>query len=85
MVQPTRVRTTWAAPQPVALKHSRKHTTPPPCPETPPGRWSARPQGHRLKNMNCKLIRELRTLHTENKLLLTGTPLQVGAPRLRCP
>jgi len=28
--------------------------------------------------MNCKLIRELRTLHTENKLLLTGTPLQVG-------
>lgn len=35
-------------------------------------------QGHRLKNMNCKLIRELRTLHTENKLLLTGTPLQVG-------
>lgn len=35
--------------------------------------------------MNCKLIRELRTLHTENKLLLTGTPLQVGAPRLRCP
>ncbi|KAL4451633.1 hypothetical protein ABPG75_007295 [Micractinium tetrahymenae] len=32
--------------------------------------------GHRLKNMNCKLIRELKTLHTENKLLLTGTPLQ---------
>jgi hypothetical protein len=29
-------------------------------------------QGHRLKNMNCKLIRELKTLHTENKLLLTG-------------
>lgn len=33
-------------------------------------------EGHRLKNMNCKLIRELKTLHTENKLLLTGTPLQ---------
>ncbi len=33
-------------------------------------------EGHRLKNMNCKLIRELRTLRTDNKLLLTGTPLQ---------
>lgn len=32
----------------------------------------ALPQGHRLKNMNCKLIRELKTLHAENKLLLTG-------------
>jgi ATP-dependent DNA helicase len=30
----------------------------------------------RLKNMNCKLIRQLKTLSTENKLLLTGTPLQ---------
>lgn len=33
-------------------------------------------EGHRLKNMNCRLIRELRTLRTDNKLLLTGTPLQ---------
>jgi ATP-dependent DNA helicase len=33
-------------------------------------------EGHRLKNMNCKLIRQLRTLSTDNKLLLTGTPLQ---------
>ena len=33
-------------------------------------------EGHRLKNMNCRLIRELRTLQAENKLLLTGTPLQ---------
>ena len=33
-------------------------------------------EGHRLKNMNCKLIRELRTLRSDNKLLLTGTPLQ---------
>ena len=33
-------------------------------------------EGHRLKNMNCKLIRELKTLRMDNKLLLTGTPLQ---------
>eukprot|EP00887_Chlorella_sp_A99_P001799 scaffold19.g1799.t1 len=33
-------------------------------------------EGHRLKNFNCKLIRELRTLSAQNKLLLTGTPLQ---------
>ncbi|KAL0921858.1 hypothetical protein M5K25_008972 [Dendrobium thyrsiflorum] len=33
-------------------------------------------EGHRLKNMNCKLLREMRRLPIENKLLLTGTPLQ---------
>ncbi|KAK9839496.1 hypothetical protein WJX81_005727 [Elliptochloris bilobata] len=33
-------------------------------------------EGHRLKNFNCKLLRELRTIPTANKLLLTGTPLQ---------
>ncbi|KXZ55083.1 hypothetical protein GPECTOR_3g239 [Gonium pectorale] len=33
-------------------------------------------EGHRLKNFDCKLIRELRTLNTQNRLLLTGTPLQ---------
>ena len=36
-------------------------------------------EGHRLKNMNCRLIRELKSI-TENtvcnRLLLTGTPLQ---------
>lgn len=30
-------------------------------------------EGHRLKNFNCKLIRELRTIPTQGKLLLTGT------------
>lgn len=50
------------------------------CPAPPP---VLTPQGHRLKNMNCKLIRELKTLRTENKLLLTGTPLQVCGLRLR--
>jgi ATP-dependent DNA helicase len=33
-------------------------------------------EGHRLKNSNCKLLRELKTLPVENKLLLSGTPLQ---------
>lgn len=39
-------------------------------------------EGHRLKNFDCKLIRELRTLKTANKLLLTGTPLQNSLPEL---
>ncbi len=30
-------------------------------------------EGHRLKNFNCKLLRELRTIPTANKLLLSGT------------
>ena len=34
-------------------------------------------QGHRLKNMNCRLLRELKVLGKDgNRLLLTGTPLQ---------
>ncbi|KAM6956225.1 lymphoid-specific helicase [Aplochiton taeniatus] len=33
-------------------------------------------EGHRIKNMNCRLVRELKLLPTDNKLLLTGTPLQ---------
>ncbi|DBA77975.1 hypothetical protein WJX77_009797 [Trebouxia sp. C0004] len=33
-------------------------------------------EGHRLKNFNCKLLRELRLIPVDNKLLLTGTPLQ---------
>jgi ATP-dependent DNA helicase len=33
-------------------------------------------EGHRLKNAGCRLLRELRQLPAENKLLLTGTPLQ---------
>ncbi|KAH3667828.1 hypothetical protein WICMUC_005228 [Wickerhamomyces mucosus] len=33
-------------------------------------------EGHRLKNINCKLIKELKKLKTNNRLLLTGTPLQ---------
>ncbi|KAL7990365.1 hypothetical protein Chor_013795 [Crotalus horridus] len=33
-------------------------------------------EGHRIKNMNCRLIQELKRFSTDNKLLLTGTPLQ---------
>ncbi|KAL5557273.1 hypothetical protein UlMin_039509 [Ulmus minor] len=33
-------------------------------------------EGHRLKNSKCKLFKEFKLLPMENKLLLTGTPLQ---------
>ncbi|XP_028788422.1 ATP-dependent DNA helicase DDM1-like isoform X1 [Neltuma alba] len=33
-------------------------------------------EGHRLKNSKCKLVQMLKFLPVENKLLLTGTPLQ---------
>lgn len=33
-------------------------------------------EGHRIKNMNCRLLRELKAYHSANRLLLTGTPLQ---------
>ncbi|KAJ1996076.1 putative ATPase [Coemansia sp. RSA 1358] len=33
-------------------------------------------EGHRIKNMNCKLIRDLKSYQSANRLLLTGTPLQ---------
>ena len=39
-------------------------------------------EGHRLKNFDCKLIRELKEIPTSNKLLLTGTPLQNNLPEL---
>ncbi|KAH1157921.1 hypothetical protein AAZX31_11G065700 [Glycine max] len=33
-------------------------------------------EGHRLKNSQCKLVKALKFINVENKLLLTGTPLQ---------
>ena len=33
-------------------------------------------EGHRIKNLNCKLIGELKKYNSANRLLLTGTPLQ---------
>ncbi|PWN28122.1 hypothetical protein BDZ90DRAFT_246039 [Jaminaea rosea] len=32
-------------------------------------------EGHRLKNMNCKLIQELKRFSSAQRLILTGTPL----------
>lgn len=34
-------------------------------------------EGHRLKNFNCRLLRELRTLPVLNKLLLSGKPQSI--------
>jgi len=33
-------------------------------------------EAHRLKNFNCRLTRELKQYNSDNRLLLTGTPLQ---------
>ncbi|KNE73215.1 hypothetical protein AMAG_20710 [Allomyces macrogynus ATCC 38327] len=33
-------------------------------------------EGHRLKNMDCQLMKHLSSLNSEHKILLTGTPLQ---------
>ncbi|CAN0405882.1 unnamed protein product, partial [Discosporangium mesarthrocarpum] len=33
-------------------------------------------EGQRIKNMNCRLVRELKQLMTENRILLSGTPIQ---------
>jgi ATP-dependent DNA helicase len=33
-------------------------------------------EGHRIKNFNCRLIRELQSYQSANRLLITGTPLQ---------
>ena len=33
-------------------------------------------EGQRIKNKDCRLVRELKRLRTENRLLLSGTPIQ---------
>ena len=33
-------------------------------------------EGHRLKNFDCKLVRQLREYNCDSRLILTGTPLQ---------
>ena len=40
-------------------------------------------EGHRLKNMECRLIRELKSLNADARMVLTGTPLHVSHPHTR--
>jgi len=35
-------------------------------------------EGHRLKNKSAKLLKAMQTLNCDRRLLLTGTPIQVG-------
>jgi len=37
-------------------------------------------EGHRLKNMNCRLIMELKRYPTENRILLTGNVIHPPLP-----
>ena len=39
-------------------------------------------EGHRLKNRECRLFNSMRQMKSENRLLLTGTPLQNDLPEL---
>ena len=41
-------------------------------------------EGHRLKNMDSKLLRDLKSLTSESRLLLTGTPLQNNLAEVCC-
>jgi len=34
-------------------------------------------EGHRLKNMNCKLMKVIKKFKSAGRMLLTGTPLHV--------
>lgn len=37
-------------------------------------------EGHRLKNLDCKLMREIKKYQSAGRMILTGTPLQVSHP-----
>lgn len=39
-------------------------------------------EGHRLKNMECRLMRELKALPVDSRMVLTGTPLHVRSSSL---
>lgn len=39
-------------------------------------------EGHRLKNLNCKLIQEIKKYSSAGRMILTGTPLHVRIPSL---
>lgn len=36
-------------------------------------------EGHRLKNMNCKLMQEIKKYASDGRMVLTGTPLHVSS------
>lgn len=40
-------------------------------------------EGHRLKNMECRLIKELKSLNADARMVLTGTPLHVRAVNMK--
>ena len=35
-------------------------------------------EGHRLKNLNCKLMKEIKKYSSAGRMILTGTPLHVS-------
>ncbi len=37
-------------------------------------------EGHRLKNLDCKLMREIKKYSSAGRMILTGTPLHVSLP-----
>jgi ATP-dependent DNA helicase len=39
-------------------------------------------EGHRLKNFDCRLMREMKKLTSDGRLILSGTPLQVSVTLL---
>ncbi|XP_011025768.1 PREDICTED: ATP-dependent DNA helicase DDM1-like [Populus euphratica] len=54
----------------IALSDAKKHL------RHYPWKYLVVDEGHRLKNSKCKLLKELKHLCVDNKLILTGTPLQ---------
>lgn len=35
-------------------------------------------EGHRLKNLDCRLVQEIKKYHSAGRMILSGTPLQVS-------
>jgi ATP-dependent DNA helicase len=42
-------------------------------------------EGHRLKNFDCRLMREIKQLNSGGRLILSGTPLHVSISFRFCP
>ncbi len=41
-------------------------------------------EGHRLKNLDCALMREIKKYPSAGRMILTGTPLHVSPPQTTC-